>query len=51
MNYVHGDKEGLYFLAFAKSVEEFDTSLDRMAGVHQSDGSCDNIFQISTPVC
>lgn len=46
-----GEKEGLFFLAFAKSIEEFESSLDRMTGINVPDGTIDNIFQISTCVC
>lgn len=45
-----GEKEGLYFVAYSKSVDEFEASLDRMSGINQPDGGPDNIFQISTPV-
>jgi len=50
MPFIHEEHAGLYFIAFSRFLSEFDTSLDRMAGKYQPDGSTDNIFQITKAV-
>jgi len=50
MPYVEGDKEGLYFIAFSRTISEFDNALKRMAGQFQPDGSLDNLFKITMAV-
>jgi len=50
MPYIEGSKEGLYFIAFSRTISEFDSSLRRMAGHFQPDGSLDNLFLITKAV-
>ena len=47
MPYISGSDQGLYFIAFARSLDEFDLVLDRMSGKFQEDGSTDALFDIS----
>ena len=43
MPFFHGGDEGLYFIAFSRSLDEFDLALKRMAGYFSEDGSLDNL--------
>eukprot|EP01129_Flabellula_baltica_P004804 TRINITY_DN1707_c0_g1_i1.p1 TRINITY_DN1707_c0_g1~~TRINITY_DN1707_c0_g1_i1.p1 ORF type:complete len:582 (+),score=129.39 TRINITY_DN1707_c0_g1_i1:60-1748(+) len=50
MPFISGDEQGLYFIAFARTIDEFDLVLDRMSGKFQEDGTTDALFDISKAV-
>eukprot|EP01125_Pyxidicula_operculata_P015187 TRINITY_DN5134_c0_g1_i1.p1 TRINITY_DN5134_c0_g1~~TRINITY_DN5134_c0_g1_i1.p1 ORF type:complete len:592 (-),score=164.93 TRINITY_DN5134_c0_g1_i1:107-1882(-) len=51
MPYFQGEEEGLYFIAFSRTLDEFEATLNRMSGnFENSDGSLDNLFKISEAV-
>jgi putative iron-dependent peroxidase len=48
MPWAEGEKAGLLFVAFGKSLDAFETQLNRMAGLE--DGIADALFRFSKPV-
>lgn len=48
MPWANGDRAGLMFVAFGRSLDAFEAQLQRMAGLE--DGVVDALFQISRPV-
>jgi putative iron-dependent peroxidase len=48
MPWVHGQRQGLMFLAFTKRLEAFEVQLARMVGIE--DGVTDGLFRYSTPI-
>jgi Dyp-type peroxidase family len=50
MPYRNLEEEGLYFIAFARSLVELDSSLKRMAGHFADDGSPDRLLSITKAV-
>jgi len=43
-------EEGLYFIAFSRSLKEIDTALDRMSGQMDPKGSADALFSITKAI-
>mmetsp|Transcript_2041 Transcript_2041/g.2678 ORF Transcript_2041/g.2678 Transcript_2041/m.2678 type:complete len:576 (+) Transcript_2041:319-2046(+) len=50
MPFVEGPNQGLFFIAFSRSLSEFDNALKRMAGHFQPDGSTDALFDITKSI-